>query len=229
MITEFAGYTFKNPSHLENALTHTSFANERKLPFCRANERLEFLGDAALELSMSHYLYESYGAKAEGDLTRMRAGAVCEPTLAKIARRLGLGAVMLMGKGEETTGGRDRDSTLSDCFEAVVGAVFLDGGFAAARDFVVRLLKDEVESSDLAVTDYKTYLQEYLQRTSVSPINYAVVRESGPDHDKRFTVNLEYEGRELSAGTGKTKKEAEQNAARAAIEALGARKEAGSG
>ena len=216
-------YKFKDAKNLNHALTHSSYNNENKGNFRIHNERLEFLGDAVLELVTSDYIFENFPKMSEGDMTKLRAGVVCEPALAKYAREINLGTHIKMGKGEDVSGGRERDSVLSDAYEAVIGAIYLDGGYEPAKTFILNALKDDIHSQKGLkwIADCKTHLQEQLQRTSQSPIEYYVIKEEGPEHDKVFTVELKYEGKILAQGNGRTKKEAEQAAARAAIEAGG--------
>jgi len=216
------GLSFANPTLLRQALIHTSYANERKDGPPDNNQRLEFLGDAVLDLVIGDHLYRTFPALPEGELTKARAALVCETTLARRAKELGIGRHLLLGRGEDASGGRERDSILADAFEAIVGAVYLDGGFTAARDFVLAVL-----AADLAAIndgeygrDYKTLLQEIVQRGGETRINYEVTGESGPDHNKTFTVAVSVNDVILGTGSGRTKKEAEQNAACAAVEKL---------
>jgi len=225
-IQQKISYTFKNQKYLELALTHSSFSNESKLPTGSNNERLEFLGDAVLELAISQYLYDRYPKMSEGDLTKLRAAIVCEPSLAKKARDIEIGNFIRIGKGEEQTGGRERDSILSDAVEALIGAIYLDGGFEAAAAFVINLLNESDPDSDnitkqIMHSDYKTYLQEHIQSFSREPLEYVVADEQGPDHAKTFFVNLYHVGGLIGTGKGRTKKEAEQNAAYSAIQNKG--------
>ena len=202
---------------------HSSYINENKLNPLHNNERLEFLGDAVLELVTSEYIFNSFPNMTEGEMTKLRAGVVCEPSLAKCARRLGLGEHLKMGRGEVANAGRDRDSILCDLFEAIIGAIYLDGGYDPAKDFIITALKQDIHSM-VGLTwifDCKTHLQEQLQKTSQEPITYYVIGEQGPDHNKIFTVELAHGGQILAQGTGKNKKEAEQEAARRAIEKYG--------
>ncbi|KKM11877.1 ribonuclease III [Clostridiales bacterium PH28_bin88] len=203
------------------ALTHPTFAFEHKHLKWEHNQRMEFLGDAVIGLVVAEYLYHMFPGSPEGDLTKMRAAIVCEPTLAQRARQLELGSYILLGRGEELTGGRDRSSVLADVFEAVVGAIFLEGGLETARDFVVRELGKELKSLVPGeYRDYKTLLQELVQKRFDSNVNYAILRESGPDHDKRFVAGVSLQNRLLAKGTGRSKKEAEQQAAQHALELL---------
>lgn len=217
------GYNFKNKKTLNNALIHSSYTNENKNSMRIHNERLEFLGDAVLELVTSDYIFENFPKMSEGDMTKLRAGVVCEPSLAKYAREINLGEYIQMGKGEVSGGGRERDSVLSDAYEAIIGAIYLDGGYEPAKEFILNALKDDIHSQKGLkwIADCKTHLQEQLQKTSQSPIEYYVIKEEGPEHDKIFTVELKYEGKILAKGDGRTKKEAEQAAARVAIEVGG--------
>lgn len=217
---EKIGYTFEDPDLLVMALTHSSYSNEKRLKKQECNERLEFLGDAVLELISSEYIYRNNPTKPEGDLTRMRASYVCEPTLALCAKELGLGEFILLGKGEDMTGGRDRDSILSDALEATIGAVYLDGGFEQAKEYVQRFILKDIENKKLFY-DSKTILQEIVQ-SKHSSVGYELLSESGPDHNKSFTVAVVIDGQEIATATGRTKKKAEQSAAYQAILKLGA-------
>lgn len=212
-------YTFKNEEFLEIALTHSSYAHEKGLPENMNNERQEFLGDAVLELSMSNYIFNRYKDIQEGEMTKLRAGVVCEETLAEAASEIGLGNIIRLGKGEELTGGRKRASILADAMEAVFGAVYLDGGFDAANSAILSVLADKVDGikNSLKTRDCKTYLQELIQKRSHEPIVYTVINESGLAHNKEFVTNVTHEGRVLGTGKGRSKKEAEQNAAADAI------------
>ncbi len=216
------GYNFKDINHLKKAFIHSSFANESKNKI-ESNERLEFLGDAVLELCMSIYLYDKFPSWAEGDLTRLRASTVCEGTLAKNARELELGKYMKLSKGEKNTGGFDRDSILSDCFESVIGAIYLDGGIEKAKLFVMKFLGNDVEElkHTYKISDYKSYLQEMIQENSLIPLEYILTRETGPAHNKLFEVEVFHNKKTLGKGVGKTKKEAEQKSALQAIKKLG--------
>lgn len=212
-------YKFKDNSLLRLALTHSSFANEHKLGKNEYNERLEFLGDAALDLIVSRHIYKKFPELPEGELSKLRASVVCEGSLAKKAREICLGDFLLLGKGEEITGGRSRESVLADAFEAVIGAIYLDGGMECAEKYVERLMTDVVENlkSDYRFMDCKTRLQEIIQKISKEPISYAIVNEEGPDHNKTFEAQVCHEGRVLGTGKGRSKKEAEQSAASDAI------------
>lgn len=197
------------------ALAHGSHTYENKSQELQDNQRLEFLGDAVLELIISNYLYYFYPESSEGELTRLRSALVCEPSLAKAARDLNLGNCLLMGKGEERSGGRNRPSILADAFEALLGAIFLDQGLTQAKEVAVTCLKPVIDDvlRGRAERDYKTELQELLQQKSPDPVNYVIVNEKGPAHDKVFTAGVLYHGREIGRGTGRSKKEAEQQAA----------------
>jgi len=209
------GYAFKNPEILITALTHSSYSNEKKLHKYECNERLEFLGDAVLELVSSGKIFRENPKKPEGDLTRIRASYVCEPTLALCAREIGLGEFILLGRGEDMTGGRDRDSILSDAMEATIGAVYLDGGFSCAEKYVEEFVLKDIEKKKLFY-DSKTYLQEIVQREHIA-LKYVLLQENGPDHNKTFLVGVFINGEQLTSATGRTKKKAEQAAAYQAI------------
>ena len=212
------GYTFENPYLLVTALTHSSYSNEKRLKKYKCNERLEFLGDAVLELISSEYIFKESPQKPEGDLTRIRASYVCEPTLAACARDISLGDYLLLGKGEDRTGGRERDSILSDAMEATIGAVYLDGGFARAKEYVEAFVLRDIENKKLFY-DSKTILQEIVQGRHLA-LAYQLVKETGPDHCKSFEVAAMINGKKIAVGTGRTKKKAEQSAAYEAILAL---------
>lgn len=213
---EIIGYHFKNKNYLNQALAHSSYANEKRWSKLANNERLEFLGDAVLELVSSEYIYSNNAQMYEGEMTKLRASIVCEPTLAMCARDINLGEFIMLGKGEATTGGRERDSILSDAFEAVIGAIYLDGGFTNAKEFIMKFVLSDIDSKKLFF-DSKTILQEIIQAHYQEPLQYKLIGEEGPDHNKLFTVAAVIENRELSQGTGKTKKAAEQAAAYKAI------------
>ncbi len=223
MMENVLNYKFKDEELLLTALTHSSYANEAKAQGAVCNERLEFLGDAVLGFVIGSYLYKAFPEMSEGKLTKLRANVVCEQMLAKKAKALGFDKYLRLGKGEEMTGGRERVSILEDAFESVIGAIYLDGGIEKAAEFILSQLKNEIESIKAShhVLDNKTSLQEILQRTSQAPIEYAVVGESGPAHNKVFKVEVRHEGKVLGQGKGKSKKEAEQHAAQVALEKLG--------
>ena len=210
------GYTFRDKSILENALTHSSYANENRERGLHDNERLEFLGDAVLELVSSEHLFAQFPQMPEGELTRLRASLVCEPTLAFCAREIELGSFLRLGKGEEMTGGRHRDSVTSDALESVIGAVYLDGGFANAKEFVLKYVLNDMEHKKLFF-DSKTIFQEMVQGNIPGEISYHPLGESGPDHDKTFSVEVWIGEQCMGQGSGRTKKAAEQMAAYRAI------------
>ena len=212
---EMIGYQFKDEKLLRQALTHSSFANEKHLKKLSDNERLEFLGDAVLEVVSSEFLYHNYPDIPEGELTKLRASIVCEPTLALCTEPLSLGDYLYLGKGEDQTGGRKRKSILSDALEAIIGAIYLDGGFAPARAFVLKYIMTDIEHKKLFY-DSKTILQEIVQAGHGS-LRYELVEESGPDHNKNFTVDLFIDDQKVSSGSGHTKKAAEQEGAYKAI------------
>ena len=212
-LEEKIGYTFHDKELLEHSMRHSSYANEHHMGRLNSNERLEFLGDAVLEVVSSEFLFRHYPALPEGDLTKLRASIVCEPTLALCARELDLGDFLLLGKGEEHTGGRKRDSIVSDAMEALIGAIYLDGGFASAKEFVHRFIMTDIEHKKLFY-DSKTILQEQVQKNwHDGEISYVLTGEEGPDHDKTFLVDLYVAGEKKSSGKGRTKKAAEQDAA----------------
>ncbi len=211
-LCEKIGYTFRNPEYLKLALTHSSYSNEHKAHKKDNNERLEYLGDAVLELSVSDFLFHAYPDKNEGELTKLRSSLVCERTLSGCARTISLGSALRLSKGEHLTGGRERDSILSDAFEALIGAIYLDGGMEEARAFVHRFLLTDVEDKALFY-DAKTILQEIVQAETKEKLSYHLIKEEGPDHCKEFTVETWIGDCPVATGTGKTKKAAEQMAA----------------
>ena len=214
------GYHFQNISLLQNALTHSSYANERWHNGLLSNERLEFLGDSILGMLVAEYLYRSFPDRPEGELTRMRADMVCEKTLACVANHIGLGQHLLLGHGEEQGGGRTRDSILADAMESVIAACFLDGGLEAALHFIQKFILVEVPVTRLHNMDYKTQLQELVQQKKNQVLSYELVGQSGPDHDKHFEVQVSLNGQVVGTGRGRSKKRAEQDAAREATEKL---------
>ena len=219
-LEEAIHYRFQNISLLQNALTHSSYANERWHNSLLSNERLEFLGDSILGMLVAEYLFNQFPDRPEGELTRMRADMVCEKTLAAVANRIGLGKHLLLGHGEEQGGGRNRDSILADAMESVIAASFLDGGMEAAEAFIKRFILTEVPVTQLHNRDYKTQLQELVQQKKNQVLSYELVAESGPDHDKKFDVEVSLNGKIVGIGSGRSKKRAEQDAARSAIQAL---------
>ena len=209
-------YTFNDKELLRTALTHSSYANEKKGKI-RFNERLEFLGDAVLQLITSEKLFKENPNMPEGRMSKQRAALVCEDALAGYAHEINLGDYLNLGKGEETTGGRKRPSILSDAFEAVIGAIFLDGGMEPAKKFVLHF----VDAAHLSLQDYKTLLQEIIQQNPGEKLSYVVTEESGPDHDKQFTMEVHLNSNVIGKGTGKSKKHAEQAAAKEALALMG--------
>lgn len=218
-LEEKLGYTFRDRSLLENALTHSSYANENKALGLQSNERLEFLGDSVLGMVTADYLFRTHPDLPEGDLTRTRAALVCEGSLVEVAHRLELGSYLKLGKGEDAGGGRERPSIVADAVEAVLAAVYLDGGIGSARKIIQKFILDREEEKG-GSRDYKTALQELVQRESGQVLTYRLIGSIGPDHAKIFQVEVDLNGESVGAGEGHSKKEAEQNAARAAIEKL---------
>lgn len=217
---EKIGYEFKNKTYIQTALTHSSFANEHKE--FNYNERLEFLGDSVLGLVVSDYLFRARNDLPEGKLTRLRANVVCEESLSAVARKINLGDHLFLGKGEKTSGGSDRDSILADATEAVIAAIYLDGGFDQAKDFILSNLRDTIAKNidGNIFRDYKTILQEIIQGNN-GKISYKLVGESGPDHDKEFEMQVKCGQDTIGIGKGKNKKEAEKEAARDALVKMG--------
>lgn len=214
------GYQFSDTQRLKQALTHSSYANEHRMSKFQNNERLEFLGDAVLEIVTSDFLYRKYDDMLEGELTKFRASIVCEPTLANFSKEIKLGDYLLLGKGEDNSGGRFRASVLSDAVEALIGAIYLDGGIDEARIFIEATLLQNVEQRKLFV-DSKTHLQELIQKSSDNAITYEVVAERGPDHSKLFEVTANHNSKIIGHGFGRSKKSAEQEAAFDAIKEIG--------
>ncbi len=215
-LQEKIGYQFRDETLLKQALTHSSFANEQKINKLGNYERLEFLGDAVLELVTSEFLFNENKDMPEGQLTRLRASMVCEPALAYCARDIRLGSYILLGKGEEATGGRKRDSIISDVMEAVIGAIFLDGGIENAKKYIYRFVLSDLEDKILFM-DSKTLLQEEIQKNNTAQLRYELVGETGPDHDKEFRVEAYLDEKLIGTGVGRTKKAAEQQAAYEAL------------
>lgn len=213
------GYKFRDFSLLERAMMHSSYTNERHLPKYECNERLEFLGDAVLELVSSEFLFKESPKMPEGELTKTRASMVCEPSLALCARDIDLGSYLLLGKGEEATGGRLRDSVTSDAMEALIGAVYLDGGFTSAKEFIHRFVLTDLEDKKLFY-DSKTILQEMVQAEKLGTITYRLVKAEGPDHNKSFHTEVLIGNKVSGKGAGRTKKASEQQAAYEAIRSL---------
>ena len=214
------GYKFQNITLLQNALTHSSYANERWHNSLLSNERLEFLGDSILGMVVAGYLFENFPDRPEGELTRMRADMVCETSLAAIAAKIDLGSHLLLGHGEERFGGRSRASILADAVESVIAAAFLDGGMKAAADIITRFVLCDVPVTKLHNVDYKTSLRELVQQKKNQTLCYRLVGESGPDHDKQFTAQVLLNELVIGEGIGSSKKRAEQDAARVALENL---------
>lgn len=218
---EIIGYTFKNKNYIQQALTHSSYANEKKIPG-GSNERLEFLGDSVLSIVVSSYLYENLTSVTEGELTKMRASLVCEKSLYVFAQKINLGEFLLLGKGEENTGGRERPSILADAFEAVIAAIYLDGGYEPAAKHILRFIPKDIQIRRKPVfSDFKTILQEIVQKNPEEKVEYVLVGEEGPDHNKRFVVEVCLNSNVIGKGKGRSKKEAEQLAAKEALELMG--------
>ena len=213
-------YRFRDPSLLRNALTHSSYANENKSLGVQCNERLEFLGDSVLGFVVANELYRRFPDRPEGEMTRMRADMVCETTLAQAAESIGLGEELLLGHGEGQGGGRTRPSILADAMESVIAAAYLDGGIPAAQGIIARLILCVIPEQQLRNADWKTMLQELVQQHRGQILAYRLTGESGPDHDKHFSVEVLLNGERVGAGEGSSKKRAEQDAARSAIENL---------
>ena len=222
MTTEFEnviGYSFQNPALLETAFTHSSFRNEKKMTG-DCNERLEFLGDSVLGVISAEYFYRNLNHLPEGEMTNRRAACVCEKSLCAFAKEIDLGKYILLGKGEEHSGGRNRPSILADCFEAVIAAIYLDGGLPAAENFVLPFLKRAAMVVP-KLNDYKTTLQEIIQKNPDEHLTYILVGESGPDHCKSFEVEVRLNSNIIGSGVGASKKAAEQDAARKALDLMG--------
>lgn len=217
---EIIGYTFKNKQLIHQALSHSSYSNERKKPN-GSNERLEFLGDSVLSIVVSDFLYKNLNV-AEGQLTKIRASLVCEKSLHVFAKKISLGNFLLLGKGEENTGGRQRPSILADAFEAVIAAIYLDGGMEAAAKHILRFIPEDVHHTGHPVfNDFKTILQEVVQKNPEEKVEYVLIGEEGPDHNKRFVVEVCLNSQMIGRGSGRSKKEAEQLAAKEALELMG--------
>jgi ribonuclease-3 len=219
-LEEKINYTFRSPDLLENALTHSSYANEHREEGVSSNERLEFLGDSILGLIVAEHLYRLRPDLPEGDLTRIRAALVCENSLVEVAKRLGVGNYLRLGKGEQTGGGRERPSIQADAVEAILAAVYLDGGIGQVRKIIRALILERGTEKTAATRDYKTALQEIVQRESGKTLAYRLVAESGPDHAKLFAMEVQLNGVPIGSGQGKSKKEAEQAAAKTAVKML---------
>jgi ribonuclease-3 len=221
LLEQRLGYTFKQVERLRTALTHKSFVNENMGLQREDNERLEFLGDAVLDLAVGHLLMERFPVRSEGELSKRRAAIVNEQGLSEVAMRLGLGEWLFLGRGEEQTGGRRKPSLLADAYEAVLAAVYLDGGFEVTFRVIERLFGERLQDLQKAgAEDYKTQLQEVVQATLRTVPRYVVMSEQGPDHEKTFEIAVQLSGKEVARGQGRSKKEAEQRAAQRALEAL---------
>ena len=215
-LEEKIGYHYRDQKLLRQAMTHTSFVNEQKINKLGSYERIEFLGDAVLEMISSEYFYHTYPEMPEGNLTKLRASSGCEQALAITARQLELGSYMLFGKGEEMTGGRDRDSIIADGVEAIIGSIYLDGGFEPAKAFILRFVLNDLETKQLFY-DAKSILQEIVQNRKLGELAYELTGEEGPDHDKMFQTQALIDGRVVGTGVGRSKKLAEQKAAYEAL------------
>lgn len=214
-------YTFKNKQFLKNAVTHSSYANESKYGD-KSNERLEFLGDSVLSIVVSDYIFKNCPNYPEGDLSKLRAALVCEKTLSRFAKKIHLGEFLKLSHGEANLHGNERPSILADAFEALIAAIYLDGGLEQAAKFIMDFVKPEIDSPrSFSFKDYKTTLQEIIQKNPEERITYVLVGESGPDHDKHFTVEVRLNSNKIGKGGGRSKKEAEQQAAREALELMG--------
>ena len=218
-LQERIGYRFHDKALLERALIHSSYANESRQKI-ECNERMEFLGDAVLSIIVADHIFHKFHL-AEGDLTRIRASLVCEKSLFEFAQKIQLGQELLLGHGEEQTGGRERPSVVSDAFEALIAAIYLDGGMEPAKRHILRFLVPALENHTTAFKDYKTTLQEVVQQNPGENVTYVLVGESGPDHDKRFQVQVRLNSNVIGSGVGRSKKEAEQEAAKEALHLMG--------
>ena len=216
------GYQFNNVSLLKEALTHSSYANEHRLQNIRYNERLEFLGDAVLSIVVSDYIFKNCPELPEGELTKLRASLVCEKSLYEFAKKIDLGNYLLLSKGERNNGGADRPSILSDAFEALIAAIYIDGGMKSVSKHILNFVIPEIKNSKKKrINDYKTTLQEIIQKNPGEQLEYVLVNESGPDHNKHFVVEVHLNSNVIGKGGGRSKKEAEQQAAREALELMG--------
>ena len=224
-ISEFekiTGYVFKDKLLLRRAFTHSSYINEHRLDRNDCNERIEFLGDAVLELVSSEFLFKKYPEMPEGELTKLRASLVCEKALFEFSKKIDLGSFIFLGKGEEITGGRTRPSIVSDAFEAVIAAIYLDGGMEAVTPYILSFIPEDITPKGTnAFHDYKTLLQEVIQHNPEEKIEYHLKSESGPDHDKKFTIQVLLNNNVIGEGTGRSKKSAEQAAAKEALALMG--------
>ncbi len=215
---ERIGFTFSDISLLKQAFTHSSYVNEHRRKPYEDNERLEFLGDAVLELTVSQFLYKNFRTMSEGELTKMRAAIVCEPSLVKFATELSFGPLILLGKGEEMTGGRERPALLADVFEAFIGALYLDQGLDAVIEFLKQWVYPKIHDGAFShVMDYKSQLQELVQKDGVGVLEYRILQEKGPAHNREFVAKVSLNGTDFGTGKGRSKKEAEQHAAQQAL------------
>ncbi len=216
------GYHFNNKDLLKEALTHSSYANEHKAQKIKYNERLEFLGDAVLSIVVSDYIFKNCPELPEGELTKLRASLVCEKSLYKFAKKINLGSFLVLSKGERNNGGSNRPSILSDAFEALIAAIYIDGGMECAAKHILNFVVPEIKNSkQKKIKDYKTTLQEIIQKNPGEQLEYVLVNESGPDHNKHFVVEVHLNSNVIGKGGGRSKKEAEQQAAREALELMG--------
>lgn len=214
-VEKIINYEFRDKGLLKQALCHSSYSNENRKSHIKSNERLEFLGDAVLELVVSEYLFKNYSNMPEGELTKFRASVVCEATLSKRTKELNIGKFIMLGKGEKANGGSSRNSLLADIFESIVGAIYLDSDLETVKKYIITNLKPAIKQLEhkFRIIDYKTYLQEIFQSNSKETVKYRIIDEIGPDHDKQFVAEATHSGNQLGQGIGRTKKEAEQNAA----------------
>ncbi len=218
------GIRFRDESVLRQAFTHSSYVNEQRGKRISDNERLEFLGDAVLELTVSQFLYKTFPKMSEGEMTKLRAAIVCEPSLVKFAELLNFGDIVLLGKGEELTGGRQRPALLADVFEAFIGALYIDQGLDAVFNFMEKYVYPRIDKGEFTqVTDFKSQLQEYVQQDNLGEIQYRIIQEKGPAHNREFVSEVLLNNLQLGVGIGRSKKEAEQQAAARALIKLGAK------
>lgn len=217
---EIIGYTYKDEKLLVEALSHSSYVNENK-KHRKSNERLEFLGDSVLSIVVSKHIFNNYKSLPEGELTKLRASLVCEKALYEFSKKIHLGEYILLGKGEENTGGRERPSIVSDAFEAVIASIYLDGGFEPVEKYILSFIPKDIIHRQPVFNDFKTVLQEVVQKNPEEKVEYVLVDERGPEHNKKFTINVVLNSNVIGKGTGKSKKEAEQMAAKEALELMG--------
>lgn len=225
-LQEKIGIRFRDENLLRQVFTHSSYVNEQRGKRIQDNERLEFLGDAVLELTVSQFLYKTFPKMSEGEMTKLRASIVCEPSLVKFAELLDFGELVLLGKGEELTGGRQRPALLADVFEAFIGGLYLDQGLESVFQFMEKYVYPRIDKGDFfQVTDFKSQLQEFVQQDNMGEIQYRIVQEKGPAHNREFVSEVLLNNASLGVGTGRSKKEAEQQAAARALIKLGAKVE----